>query len=209
MDSDIWRWDINMKILFSPSSSSFYPFALRDSYKSAGTWPNDAIEATGEEWQTYGQGTPPTGMQRGADANGRPAWVEIPPEPADLRRERQLNRIDTTAGQARLRYVSAGQLIEEEYRQAKFAVQAWRAAGNPADAVPPEIISGAEYSNITHEQAAVEIEQTAEKWEGVLSAIRDLRLGGKAAVKAASDGEIESVAAGYIEQLEAMAPVDS
>lgn len=129
------------------------------------------------------------------------------PDYAELR-ERALTRIDTAAGKARLRYVSAGQLIEEEYRQALHAVQAWRDAGSPADAVPAEIISGAEYSDITHEQAAVEIEQTATAWEGVLSAIRDLRLGGKAAVKAAADDEIESVTAGYIEQLEAMSPAE-
>lgn len=129
------------------------------------------------------------------------------PTPAELR-EFELNRIDYAAGLARLRYVSAGQLIEEEYRQAKFAVEAWRAAGSPADEVPAEIISGAEYSNITHEEAAVEIEQTSTQWEGILAQIRDLRLNGKRAVRNADDSEIETVAAGYIDQLEEMKPVD-
>lgn len=188
---------------YSPSRSAFYPKGMRASYIASGSWPDDALEITKEEWQTYSQ-PPPSGMQRGADDNGRPTWVETPPEPADQRRARQLTRIDIAAGAARLRYVSAGHLIEEEYRQAKFAVEAWRAAGSPADAVPPEIVSGAEYSNITHEQAAVEIEQTAEQWEGVLSAIRGLRLGGKAAVRAAADDQIEIVASRYIEQIELM-----
>lgn len=194
---------------YSATENTFYPESLRASYMIAESWPDDAVNVTDDEWQTYGQGQPPEGMRRGPNATGRPTWIEIPPEPADTRRARQLTAIDTAAGAARLRYVSAGQLIEEEYRQAKFAVQTWRAAGSPADDVPPEIVSGAEYSDITNEAAAVEIEQTAARWEGVLSAIRDLRLGGKAAVKAAADDAIESTAQGYIVQLEAMEPVET
>lgn len=193
-----------MKKFYSPSANMFFPEALRADYERAGKWPKDVIEVTAEEWATFALSEPTQGKRRGADEDGRPAWVPSPPEPADTRRARQLTAIDTAAGAARLRYVSAGQLIEEEYRQALAAVQAWRAGGSPADAVPPEVVSGAEYSDITHEEAAVEIEQTAVAWEGVLSAIRDLRLGGKAAVREAADAEIESVAQGYIEQLEEM-----
>lgn len=193
-------------MFYSENTGSFYPDGLARAYKESGCWPTDAIEVTAEEFQTYGLGRPPVGMRRGTDGDGHPTWVEIPLEPADSRRNCQLTTIDRAAGQARLRYVSAGQLIEEEYRQAKFAVQEWRAAGSPADAVPAEIISGAEYSGITNEAAAVEIENTAARWEGVLAQIRDLRLNGKAAVRVAADDAIETVAAGYIEQLNSMQP---
>ena len=68
--------------------------------------------------------------------------------------------IDSAAGDARTRFVSAGYLIEEEYRQALNAVQRWRTAGSPLDSVPPEIQSGADYGDLDAESAAVEIEQT-------------------------------------------------
>jgi len=192
---------------FSAQANNFFPDDLRAAYEATGTWPADAVKVTEEEYATYGQGNPPAGYRRGADANGHPTWVEIPPEPAADRRARQLTAIDTAAGAARMRYVSAGQLIEEEYRQALTAVQQWRADGSPATAVPPEVQSGADYSGITHEEAAVEIEQTAASWEGVLSQIRDLRLSGKASVKKALDAEIETTAQGYIDKLKAMTPV--
>lgn len=186
-------------LYYSESERGFYDNNIHESM------PADAIEITVKERENLLKGESAGKVITIMD--GHPSLADPQTPSATIRRERQLYDIDIAAGAARLRYVSAGQLIEEEYRQALHAVQAWRAAGNPADVVPPEIISGAEYSGITYEQAAVEIEQTAEQWESVLSAIRDLRLGGKADIKAAADDQIEAVAAGYIEQLGAMAPV--
>tara|TARA_B100000700_G_scaffold15695_1_gene15460 strand:+ start:7658 stop:8254 length:597 start_codon:yes stop_codon:yes gene_type:complete len=198
-----------MPYVFSPSKNAFFPFSLKAEYLRAGAWPDDAVEVTAEEWQTYGQGRPPAGMRRGADSDGHPAWVEIPAKPVSDRRDRQLDAIDQAAGQARARFASPGQMIDEEYRQALEAVKAWRAAGSPADAIPPEIQSGADYSGITVEEAAVEIEQTAEQWDSVIAQIRNLRLAGKRAVKDAADDQIEAVAQGYLDQLGAIKPPEA
>ncbi|MEQ5769995.1 DUF4376 domain-containing protein [Halomonas sp. H33-56] len=69
------------EMYYSAELMTFLPGSLRDEYERSGTWPDDAIKVTVGEWQTYGQGDAPTGMQRGSDADGRPTWIKIPPEP--------------------------------------------------------------------------------------------------------------------------------
>ena len=114
--------------------------------------------------------------------------------------------IDSAAGDARTRFVSAGYLIEEEYRQALNAVQRWRTAGSPLDSVPPEIQSGADYGDLDAESAAVEIEQTAAAWESVLNEIRALRLNGKRAVSDAPAVELRNVEREYVGLLGSLSP---
>lgn len=125
-------------------------------------------------------------------------------QPARLRAKRL---IDDAAGNARARYVSAGQLVEEEYRLALQQTQAWRDAGSPADQVPPAIQAWADAAGITAEQAATSIEQTTAAWESVLLQIRQIRLAGKAAVDAAGDADdFAAIAQPFIAQLDAMQP---
>lgn len=121
-------------------------------------------------------------------------WEDI----TQQRRAQASAAIDRAAGEARTRFVSAGYLIEEEYRQALAAVQKWRANGSPLDSVPPEIQSGADYGDLDAESAAVEIEQTAAAWENVLNEIRSLRLNGKRAVNDAAALELRNVEREYI-----------
>ena len=80
---------------FSASKNAFLPAALRGTYVQSNSWPKDAIKATDEEWKTYGKGQPPEGMQRGADENGRPAWVPIPPADLDTIADRKRREIET------------------------------------------------------------------------------------------------------------------
>lgn len=127
--------------------------------------------------------------------------------PAADRRKYAKTAIDTAAGTARQRYVSAGQLVEEEYRLALQQTKDWRAAGNPAEQVPPAIQDWADATGMTAEQAASSIEQTAAAWETVLLQVRQIRLAGKAAIDAAADtDDFAAIAKQYIDQLEAMQP---
>ena len=131
----------------------------------------------------------------------------VPVEQINIARRRDAyDRIDAAAGRARARFVSPGVLVAEEYRAARDAVQRWRDAGTPADDVPPEIQSGADYRDITHEQAAAEIEQTAGAYETGLSSIRTVRLTGKKAVREASGDDIDAAADAAIAQLDAIQP---
>ncbi|MCK2185693.1 tail fiber assembly protein [Halomonas getboli] len=66
-------------MFYSASENRFYDPAFKSRYEASGTWPVDAIEVTEDEWQTYGAGESPAGKVRGATAEGRPTWVDIPP----------------------------------------------------------------------------------------------------------------------------------
>jgi hypothetical protein len=80
---------------YSASINAFYVNELRESYVKAGTWPDDAIDVSDEEWQAYGQGQPPEGMQRGVGENGRPTWVPIPPDKLGTIADRKRREIET------------------------------------------------------------------------------------------------------------------
>lgn len=56
----------------------FYPAALKEAYVSAGTWPEHAADVSDEAMSVYSQ-YPPEGKTLGADKNGNPVWVDIPP----------------------------------------------------------------------------------------------------------------------------------
>lgn len=71
-----------MNINFSGTTLGFYLPQMKAAYKDAGTWPEDAIEMTALEKETYWNKQPPEGKQLGANTEGRPAWVDIPPPTA-------------------------------------------------------------------------------------------------------------------------------
>src|SRR5699024_8211466 len=56
--------------------------------------PSDAVEVSNDEWQTYCQGQPPEGMQRGAGEDGRPCWVDLPETPIDDLAASAMSRIN-------------------------------------------------------------------------------------------------------------------
>ncbi|WP_157956925.1 tail fiber assembly protein [Salinicola aestuarinus] len=65
---------------FSPSKSVFLAAEFRDSYETAGSWPDDAVPVSAEEFKEYGAKAngKPEGKVMGAGQNGRPAWVDKP-----------------------------------------------------------------------------------------------------------------------------------
>ncbi|WP_417545688.1 hypothetical protein [Marinobacter sp.] len=115
-------------------------------------------------------------------------------------------RVDEAAGKARERFVSPGDLIDQEYLAAETAAQEFKAAGYPSSGVPPEVQSWADAASITAIEAADDIIATGQNWRGVLSQVRAVRLAGKAAVDAAAAGDIETTAQTYIDQLQSMTP---
>lgn len=85
---------------YSATTLSFYPPDLRRDYERAGSWPEDAVLVDSEEYAQYGQGQPPPGMQRGADADGRPAWVSIPHDPIETLATRKLTTLEQALSDA-------------------------------------------------------------------------------------------------------------
>ncbi|MDM8889375.1 tail fiber assembly protein, partial [Escherichia coli] len=67
---------------------SFYPEALKDVWKyrgksiSAGSWPENGADVDDETMAIY-TGVAPEGKTLGADKNGNPAWIDIPPLSAE------------------------------------------------------------------------------------------------------------------------------
>ncbi|MGO2147510.1 hypothetical protein [Halomonas sp.] len=120
----------------------------------------------------------------------------------------QLNRdIDTAAGDARAAFVSPGSYIDQEYLLAKHEAQAWLEGGKDETAIPSSVSDHMAMFEVGAEASAQEIVATAEAWETALREIRQLRLGGKAAVRQAETIEAaEAAAKKAIEQLNRYRP---
>lgn len=117
------------------------------------------------------------------------------------------NDIDTAAGNARAAFVSPGSYIDQEYLLAKQEAQAWLDNGKDANAIPSSVSDHMAMFEVGAEAAATEIVATAEAWETALREIRQLRLGGKAAVRQAETIEAaEAAAEEAIEQLNRYRP---
>ncbi len=110
------------------------------------------------------------------------------------------DRIDEAAGRARLRYVSKGAMVEQEYRFAMIEAESW-------DGVPPTpamIQSWLEANPSLVDAAAAQTDIIAAggMMKLVLQQVRDLRLKGKAAVDAGVEADAESIANTWIAQLD-------
>ncbi|ABC33407.1 conserved hypothetical protein [Hahella chejuensis KCTC 2396] len=189
-----------MHYFYSPSTRGFY----LESLHAAGGLPLDGVKVTEEERQALLDGQA-QGLTIEINDQGRPVAKRSAREPIQERRERARRAIDAAAGDARAAFVSAGQLVEEEYRLALRQVQQWRDAGQPADAVPEAIQHWADAAKLSALDAADDIERTAARWQAALLRIRGIRLQGKAAInQAAPDADLMALAQPVIEQLAAL-----
>lgn len=117
------------------------------------------------------------------------------------------DEIDTAAGNARAAFVSPGSYIDQEYLLAKQEAGEWLANGKDEKAIPSSVSDHMAMFEVSAEAAAQEIVATAEAWETALRDIRNLRLGGKAAVQRADTIEAaEEAAQQAIEQLNRYRP---
>lgn len=66
-----------MSYWFSPEHNAFYPKALENVYKSAGTLPDDLKDVSDDAFMEF-SGMPPAGKVRATDNHGFPCWVDMP-----------------------------------------------------------------------------------------------------------------------------------
>ncbi|EFU9410057.1 tail fiber assembly protein [Escherichia coli] len=109
--------------VYSAIANSFYPVSLKYLYENAGTWPDDAIAISDEDFELF-TGTPPLGMQRSVGENGLPVWQSIPPltrEQEILIAENERQRLLVFAQQKtslwQTKLLIGRQLAEDEMRQ--------------------------------------------------------------------------------------------
>ncbi|EGF4813918.1 tail fiber assembly protein [Escherichia coli] len=85
---------------FVPSLCSFIPASWKeDGTYSDETWPDDAVEVSNEDAETYWRTTPPDGKMLGT-VDGKPGWVDIPLPSADelaAKAERQRSSLRAAA----------------------------------------------------------------------------------------------------------------
>ena len=58
---------------------SFYPEALKEVYISAGSWPENGVDVD-DETMTIFTSAAPKGKTLGANKDGNPTWLDIPPQ---------------------------------------------------------------------------------------------------------------------------------
>lgn len=63
-------------------NGSFYLFTLKEVYEEAGTWPVNGADVDDETMEIY-TGVAPKGKTLGANKDGNPAWIDIPPLSAE------------------------------------------------------------------------------------------------------------------------------
>lgn len=70
---------ITEKYLFCGANNSFYPLSMKSDYEVAGSWPDSGVIVEADVFLEF-SGNPEQGKVRGASADGRPAWIELPPK---------------------------------------------------------------------------------------------------------------------------------
>lgn len=138
-------------------------------------------------------------------ANGVPADVVV-----KAIHQKLSQQVDKAAGNARAAFVSPGSYIDQEYLLAKTEAADWLASGKDEADIPSSVSDHMAMFDVGAEAAAEEIVATAEAWEASLREIRQLRLGGKAAVsRAETIEEAEKVAQQAIDHLNGYRPPEA
>lgn len=128
--------------------------------------------------------------------DGVVVWVETSPLKDVI--AAAVAAIDGAADAVRLEVISK-QTNAEEYRRAEQQAREHAAAGYPADDVPSCVASWAKAKHRdawTSKDAADDIIATADRWYGLLDAIRDLRLCAKEDARHAADAAEVAARAG-------------
>ena len=116
--------------------------------------------------------------------------------------------IDLAADAARRRFVSPGDLIDQEYKEAYNQAKSWLDSGADIAAVPVSVLDEAAVRDLSPVAAAEYVVATGDQWAVLLMSIRKLRNQGKAAVNAAAGSDVLAVAQQWVDQLNAIGVVE-
>lgn len=89
------QWGINMteRYFYSATTNGFYPYSLFENYRSAGSWPEDAVEIS-ERWYSYLLDGMSAGKIINANEDGQPVLSEpIPPTEQELRAVTEVRKV--------------------------------------------------------------------------------------------------------------------
>jgi len=181
---------------YSQENRGFYDSRVHSSL------PSDVIEITDDE---YLQMLMAQSSNMGFSLDQNNKVVISDKETNSISSSEAKKSIDFAAGNARVRFIADGYLIEQEYALVEQEVIAWRDAGSPIEAVPQSISAWSTATGMTVEQAAQGIEAAAQSLKGVLLSIRTIRLAGKSAIDNASEN-FADVAQPFIDQLDQIRP---
>lgn len=174
-------------MLYSPTTSGFYDLSIHGY-----SIPADAVEIT-EVQHAQLLSDQSAGATIQPDENGFPVAVFPPPPNLAEQITALCLQVDTAADAARLK-IAGDPLRVVEYERAATEAQAFKAAGYTG-ATPPTVASWAEAKNWTAQQAADDILAVSVAWNMAMYALRDIRLKGKEAIRAAADTETATAAA--------------
>lgn len=62
--------------MYKFSNGSFYPYALKESYEAAGTWPVFGLDVDHDIFVKFS--TPPEDKKIGSTDDGAPCWINVP-----------------------------------------------------------------------------------------------------------------------------------
>lgn len=89
------QWGINMteRYFYSATTNGFYPYSLFENYRSAGSWPEDAVEIS-ERWYSYLLDGMCAGKIINANEDGQPVLSEpTPPTEQELRAVNEVRKV--------------------------------------------------------------------------------------------------------------------
>lgn len=130
---------------FSAKELCWLSGSLKDNYVSAGTWDNTAKKVSYSTYKEYALCSPPTGKMLGANENGDPVWLDIPPKTkSELIAEAENKRIELMQNAseiiAPLQDAIDLQIATEEEEQRLVAWKTYRILLNRVDiSAAPEI----------------------------------------------------------------------
>ena len=180
---------------YSKTTNGFYPAEMRQDYEKAGTWPDDAIELTEQEVETYQGKQPPVGKQLGS-VDGRPAWVDLPKPTLEQLVASKSQEIDSKAQQ----YIDSLTPKYPEFEKLTFEKQEQEARAYLADSAvdTPVLTAIATARGLTVAELATRVVTKADQLTQLASVVAGKRQAYQDRLTAATTvEEVEAITVDY------------